>query len=460
MKALFGKYERIHLIGIGGLRMEGLARVLSTMGCCISGSDRTGSLAMDCLLREGFAVHVGHRASQVEGTDLVVYSAAVPAHNEELAEARRLGIPVVGGAELLGELTRFYLTIGVAGSHGKTTTASMVANILRQAELRPSVMIGGWRQGRAQAELGEGELMVVEADEFDRSFLRLYPSLAVVTSVDAEHLDCYQDLDAVEDAFGQYLARLPFYGHCVAAGDGRVGERVLAGLGCLVFTYGLGNENDFRAIDIEFDPWGSRFAVEWGGERLGAVELPVPGEHNVCNALGAAALALTLEVDFAAVAKGLQNFTGVKRRFEKKGEVGGVLVVDDYAHHPTELAVTLATTRRSGRRVVAVFQPHLYSRTRDLCDDFARELSAADEVLLADVYGSREEPLPGVDGGLIVRAMQVRGYEKVEFIPRKEDLTDQLLQTCRSGDLVITLGAGDIDQVAVELLKRLRERTE
>ena len=460
MKALFGKYERTHLIGIGGLRMEGLARVLSTMGCRISGSDQTGSLAMDCLLRDGFAVHVGHRASHVQGADLVVSSPAVPDHNEELAEARRLGIPVVGGAELLGELTRFYLTIGVAGSHGKTTTASMLANILRRAGLQPSTLIGGWREGRAQAELDEGELLVVEADEFDRSFLHLYPGLAVVTGVDAEHLDCYRDLDAVEEAFGQYLARLPFYGHCVVAGDGRVGERVLAGLRRPVFTYGLGKENDFRAVDIEFGSWESRFVVERGEEWLGAVELPVPGEHNICNALGAAALALTLEVNFADVSSGLQSFTGVKRRFEKKGEVGGVLVVDDYAHHPAELAATLATTRRSTRRVVAVFQPHLYSRTRDLCDDFARELSAADEVLLADVYGSREEPLPGVDGGLIARAMQARGYEKVEFIPRKEDLTDHLLQTCRSGDLVITLGAGDIDQVAVGLLEKLRERME
>jgi len=458
MKPLFGKFARVHLVGIGGVSMEGIARVLRELGCRVTGSDRSASRAVEKLQEEGFEVHVGHRAAQVQGAELVVYSAAVPGENEELVEAGRLGIPVVGRAELLGELTRSHFTIGVAGTHGKTTTASMVASILRQAGLQPSVLVAGWLDGRTQAELGRGELFVVEADEFDRSFLRLYPRLALVTGIDAEHLDCYRDLAAVEDAFVQYLARLPFYGHGVLAGDGKVEERVLARLERPFFTYGLGEKNDFRAEDIHSRPWGSCFGVVRGREKLGEIELRVPGEHNVRNALGAAALVHTLEVDFVSIARGLRDFAGVERRFEKKGEIGGVLVIDDYAHHPTEVAAALATARDSGRRVVAVFQPHLYSRTRDLCEDFARELSAADQVFLTEVYASREEPLPGIHAGLIVQAMRKRGYGPVEFVPLKDHLPDHLLPACRPGDLVITLGAGDIGRVAAELVDKLQTR--
>jgi len=459
MKPLFGRYQRVHLVGIGGARMEGLARILRQMGCQVSGSDRAESAAVDGLRRDGFAVQVGHRREQAEGADLVVFSAAVPADNAELIEALHSGIDLVGGAELLGELTRGYLTVAVAGSHGKTTTASMVADILRQADLEPSVLIGGWRQGRAQAELKSSRFFVVEADEFQRSFLQLSPSLALVTNVDAEHLDCYGDLAGVEDAFCQYLSRMPFYGRCVLAGDGAVGSRVRESVTFPCSTYGLKAENDFRADGIESHSWGSSFEMEKGKERLGRIVLNVPGEHNLRNSLGAAALANVMGVDFEAIARGLAGFTGVARRYERRGEEGGVLVIDDYAHHPAELAVAIDTAKRSGRRVVAVFQPHLFSRTRDLCRDFARELCAADQVFLADVYPSREEPLPGVDGGMIAREMRERGYRDVVFVPQKEQLPDRVMQSCRSGDLVLTLGAGDIDGVSRALVDGLKQRS-
>ena len=459
MKPLFGRYLRVHFVGIGGVGMEGLARVLGQMGCQVSGSDRVESPAVEGLRRDGFAVQVGHRAGQVEGADLVVYSAAVPVDNAEVAEGLRAGIDVVGRAELLGELTRGYQTVAVAGSHGKTTTASMVADILRQGELEPSVLIGGWRQGRAQAELGAGRCFVVEADEFQRSFLQLSPSLALVTNVDAEHLDCYGDLAGVEDAFCQYLSRMPFYGRCVLAGDGAVGSKVRQSVTRPCWTYGLEAENDFRAAGIQFHPWGSSFELGRGREWLGRIVLNVPGEHNLRNGLGAAALAHVMGVDFGAIARGLAGFTGVARRYERRGEEGGVLVIDDYAHHPAELAVAIATARRSGRRVVAVFQPHLFSRTRDLCRDFARELCAADQVFLADVYPSREEPLPGIDGGVIAREMKERGYRDVVFVSQKEQLSDRVMQSCRSGDLVLTLGAGDIDGVARALVDGLKQRS-
>lgn len=459
MKPLFGRYLRVHLVGIGGARMEGLARVLGQMGCQISGSDRVESPAVEGLRRDGFSVQVGHQAGRVEGADLVVFSPAIPADNAELVEARRSEIDAVGGAELLGELTRGYLTVAVAGSHGKTTTASMVADILRQAGLEPSVLIGGWRQGRAQAELKPSRLFVVEADEFQRSFLHLSPSLALVTNVDAEHLDCYENLAGVEDAFCQYLSRMPFHGRCVLAGDGKVGSRVRKSVTLPCSTYGLEAENDFRAAGIEFHPWGSCFEMEKGEKRLGRIVLNVPGEHNLRNSLGAAALAHLMGVDFEAIARGLDGFTGVARRYERRGEEGGVLVIDDYAHHPAELAVAIDTARRSGRRVIAVFQPHLFSRTRDLRRDFARELCAADQVFLADVYPSREEPLPGIDGEVIAREMRERGYRDVVFVPQKEQLPDRVMQSCRSGDLVLTLGAGDIDGVARALIDGLKQRS-
>lgn len=459
MKPLFRRFARVHLVGIGGAGMEGLAYVLQAMGCQVSGSDRAPSRAVDQLRRSGIEVGVGHGAEQVQGAELVVYSAAVPADNVELMAAGRLGIPVVGRAQMLGELTRPYWTIAVAGSHGKTTTAAMLATVLRYAGCAPSALIGGWLEGRVAAWLGEGEFFVVEADEYQRSFLQLRPQGVIVTTVDAEHLDCYRDLGEVEDAFQLFLSALPFYGHWVMGGDDPGVRRLLARLERAVLTYGLGDDNQVRAEELQTHPWGSCFAVVNGSEELGMVELRVPGLHNVRNALGAAAMARLLEVDFDAVAEGLGTFSGVGRRFERRGELGGILVVDDYAHHPAEITATLEAARGLGRRVVAVFQPHLYSRTRALVREFAQSLQAADQVFLAAIYGSREEAQPDIDAGQIAQAMRAAGYEAVEYVPQLEELPAQVLASCRPGDLVLTMGAGDVDRVADALLAALESKT-
>ena len=457
MKTLFDQYRRVHLVGIGGAGMEGLARLLAAKGCVVSGSDQADSPSVALLRQEGFAVAVGHDDQLVQGVDLVVYSAAVPADNPERQAAEHEGIPTASRAEVLGELSRAPLTLAVAGTHGKTTTAAMVAAISRRAGLDPQVLIGGWMNGRPQAELGSGEVFVVEADEFAGSFLHLYPSLALVTSVDAEHLDYYGSLEALERAFGQFLARLPFGGRSVLAGDGLVGEQVLADLQRPHQTYGMDGDNDYRIAELEERAWGSRFALCFDGQKLGEIELQVHGVHNVRNAAGAAALTCALQVEFAVIADALEQFDGVDRRFQCKGEFAGVLVVDDYAHHPAELAVALAAARQSGRRVIAVFQPHLYSRTRDLAAAFARELAAADCVVLAAVYAAREAPLPGVDSELIAGALRSSGYKAVEYLPDREQLVAHLVGICRRGDLVLVMGAGDIGEAVAELIAALAD---
>ena len=459
MKPLFREYERVHLVGIGGAGMEGLARVLRQLGCHVSGSDQSSSPAVEQLRREGVEVHLGHRAAQVGDAELVVYSAAVPPDNEELLEAAGRGIAAAGRATVLGELTRSRYTIGVAGSHGKTTTASMLAAILERGGCEPSVLIGGWMGGRAQAHLGSGDLFVVEADEFDRSFLALYPAAAIVSNIDAEHLDCYRDLHEVQQTFLHYLGRLPFYGHCLLNGDDPGVQGILGELDRERLTYGLRADNHFRGEGIQREGWGSRFDLCFRARRLTPIELRVPGEHNVANAVGAAGMAYSLGVHPGKIRAALQDFRGVDRRFQTKGEVGEVLVVDDYAHHPTEVTATLAATRDSGRRVVAIFQPHLYSRTRDCWEEFARALQGADQVFVTDIYGSREEPLPGIHAGLISEAMVAQGYAEVEYIPCKGRIAGHVLETCRPGDLVMTLGAGDVGGVADQVLEGLRARS-
>lgn len=454
---LFGRFQRPHLIGIGGIGMEGLARLLAQAGCRVSGSDRAPSRALERLSDDGFTVYAGHQAQQLADADLAVFSAAVPADNVELQEARRRHLPTVRRAELVGELSRQPYTVAVAGSHGKTTTSSMVAAILRRDGRAPSVLVGGSRDGRAEAELGAGAHLVVEADEFDRSFLWLHPDLAVVTSVDAEHLDCYGDLAGVEAAFCQFLARLPFYGTCLVAGDGRVGAAVVRPLDRPCLRWGLEAGNDYRATGVALTGWGSTCTVMRGDRALGPLSLSVPGEHNLRNAVGAVAVADLLGVGFAVTAAALAAFRGVGRRFERRGEVAGVVVVDDYAHHPAEVAAALAAARATGRRVVAAFQPHLYSRTRDLYRDFARALVGADVVFLVPVYAAREEPIAGVGSELIADAMAAGGATRPAVLADRQQLLDALLHTVRRGDLVVTLGAGNLDEAAGWLVDRLGE---
>ena len=456
MKPTFGKYERIHLVGVGGAGMSGLAQLLVRQGYQVSGSDRAHSAILERLREQGVRVTVGHRALLVRGADLVVYSAAIPADCEELVEAERRGIDRLGRAEFLGRMTACYATAAVAGTHGKTTTAAMLAAILEAADWSPSVLVGGTVGGEIQGRPGAGDCLVVEADEFDRSFLQLHPASAVVTTVDAEHLDCYDDLDGVLSAFAEFIRLVPAAGPCLLGGDDANLDRVQRAVERNCLTFGRGRANDYRSTVVEQRSWGDRFELFFRGECLGSIDLQVPGLHNVDNATAAGALAHALGVEREPIRTGLSRFTGVDRRFQMKGEAGGIIVVDDYAHHPVEIDAALAAARKVGERVVAVFQPHLYSRTRDFLTGFATALQAADRVILADVYGSREAAIAGVDAGGIAAAMRAAGYEGVEYFSSMEEIIAHLVATCRSGDLVITLGAGDVDRVADGLVAIMR----
>lgn len=446
---LFGRYRRVHLVGVGGAGMEGLARLLAQQGCRVSGTDQSPSRVLEELSRAGVQVHVGHDAAVLAGAELVIYSAAVPPDNAELVEAARLGVPTVGRAELLGELVEPYYTVAVAGTHGKTTTASMLAAILRRTDLAPSVLIGGWVGGQPQAQLGAGEVFVVEADEYARSFLSLRPKVAVVTNIEDDHLECYGDDGALRAAFADFLGRVPFYGGAILNGDDPGTETVRGACRGWEVLYGEGDGEGYRASEIELKGQGARFDLKTGRRELARIELAVPGRHNVSNALAAAAAALELGADAETVAAGLAGFRGVDRRFQVRGLLPhDVLLVDDYAHHPAEVRAALAAARGMGRRVVAAFQPHLYSRTARFYGQFAEALAGADRVLLAPVYGSREAPVAGVDSGLIATALRRAGHGRVEVVADLEEMTSRLQSSTGPGDLVLILGAGDIHRVA------------
>jgi UDP-N-acetylmuramate--alanine ligase len=469
--------ESVHMVGVGGVGMEGMARFLVDLGYRVSGSDRDPLTPVAQLRLDGIEAHLGHAADHVASSQLVVYSAAVSEENEELAAARNLGIRTLSRAQMLGELSRAFVTVSVAGTHGKTTTASMVASILRSGGLSPSELVGGRRGGRAQGSVGSGDLLVLEADEFDGALLQVRSQIAVLTNAEAEHMDRYRDLDELYGTFRRFLKHMPVGGTAVVNGDDKGARAVVSGLdrqAPIALSFGLGDGNDIRAcgiqvgvdvgvgaidieaggIDIEKGAMGSRFSLCVEGAEIGVVDLAVPGLHNVANAVAAAAVARALQVDFQHIGDGLAAYRGADRRLEVKGEFDGVLVIDDYAHHPTEVEAALSAVRVAGRRVIAVFQPHLYSRTRAFCAEFARALQRADAVYLTSVYGSREIPDSTIHAGQIADAMRSSGFEDVVHVPDILDLPDRLKADCVAGDLVITLGAGNINTVADALTQR------
>lgn len=452
-RGLLGRYTRVHLVGIGGAGMEGLARLLAQMGCQVSGTDQMPSRVLDELARAGVKVGVGHDAAALEDAELVIYSAAIPPDNAELAEAARLGVPAVGRAEVLGELAESYFTVAVAGTHGKTTTSSMLAAILQQTDMDPSVLIGGWVNGEPQAHLGSGAVLVVEADEYARSFLSLRPKLAVITNVEDDHLECYGSRASLNAAFAEFVGRTPFHGGAILNGDD-AGAVALCGTSRgREVLFGRGEGGGYRATGIGLGPTGTRFDLAMDGHHVVSAELPVPGLHNLSNAVAAAAAALELGAGPTAVVAGLSGFRGVDRRFQVRGQrPQGALVVDDYAHHPSEVRAALAAAKQMGRRVVAAFQPHLYSRTERFSREFAAALAVADRVLLAPVYGSRETPVAGVDADLIARDLQLAGHGSVEVMSDLDEMTARLKASTGSGDLVLTMGAGDITRVADALV--------
>jgi UDP-N-acetylmuramate--alanine ligase len=459
----FRGIERIHFVGIGGIGMSGLAELLQNQGYRVSGSDVAESAAVERLRSLGVEIAVGHDAEHARGADVVVVSSAIRAGNVEIVEAEHHGIPVIPRAEMLAELMRLKDGIAVAGTHGKTTTTSLVAHLLDAVGLDPTAVVGGrvtfGGEHRSNARLGTGPLLVAEADESDGSFLRLAPVIAVVTNVEPEHLDHYRSFDAIRDAFVSFANRVPFWGRVVLCLDDPGVQSILPRLTRRLTTYGFSAQADWVAQECSAHHRGMRFRVRRRGERLGEVELPIPGRHNVSNALAALAVADELGVPFARAAEALAGFAGVERRFETVGSVGAIRVVDDYGHHPTEIRATLAAARsiHSGRLVV-VFQPHRYSRTRDLFDEFATAFHDADLLLLTEVYAAGEPKIPGVEARSLADTIEARGHRAVHFQPDLEAIPAELAPTLREGDLVLTLGAGSIGGLGPRILSALRER--
>ncbi len=459
MNPMLRRVRRAHFVGIGGVGMSGLAELLHDLGCRVSGSDLREGAVLARLRDRGLAVAVGHDAGHVEDADVVVVSSAVRASNPEIREAIQRGIPVIPRAEMLAEIMRMKEGIAVAGAHGKTTTTSLVAHVLDAAGLDPTAVIGGRVRGASGGmRLGRGDFLVAEADESDGSFLRLQPVIAVVTNVEAEHLDHWGSLEAIHAGFADFANRVPFWGLTVACLDDPGVQAILPRLSRRIVTYGFSAQADLVAANPEALHWGVRFHVRRRGERLGALHLPLPGRHNVQNALAALCVALELDVPFATAAEALESFGGVERRFETVGSAAGVRVVDDYGHHPTEIRATLAAARElHAGRIVAVFQPHRYTRTRDLFESFATAFHDSDALWLTEIYAAGEEKIPNVESAALAAAIEAHGHRSVRFVPDLERVVEELAPELREGDLVLVMGAGNVSSLAPRLVAALEE---
>ncbi len=458
------RIHTVHFVGIGGSGMSGIAEVMLSLGYAVQGSDLKPGKQTQRLEKQGATIFIGHAADNINNADAVVVSSAVDETNPEVVAAREKVMPVVQRAEMLAELMRFRYSIAVAGTHGKTTTTSLVASILAEGGLDPTFVIGGrLKSADANARLGQGDYLVAEADESDASFVHLKPMLAIVTNIDADHMSTYDgDIERLRAGFIEFLHNLPFYGLAIVCTDDPGVNEVIGDIGRTVLTYGLNEAADVRAENMVFNEGLTQFDVIRPDDRPPLrVSLGLPGLHNVCNALAAIAVADELQVSDEAVIKALQEFEGIDRRFQILGEIGiaggKVLLIDDYGHHPTELAATLAAARSGwpDKRVVLVFQPHRYTRTRDLMDDFAQVLAEADVLVLLDVFAAGEAPIAGADGRAIARAVRSRGSVEPVFVESLADLEPVLKDLLQDGDLVLTMGAGDIGAYAADLPTRL-----
>ncbi|HEY6214290.1 MAG TPA: UDP-N-acetylmuramate--L-alanine ligase [Vicinamibacterales bacterium] len=455
---MLGKTRRVHFVGIGGIGMSGIAELLANLGYAVSGSDAARSAVTDRLASLGIRVAIGHDAANVGDADVVVASSAVAATNAEVREAARRQIPVIPRAEMLAELMRLRFAIAVAGAHGKTTTTSMIALVLERAGLDPTAVIGGRLSAfGSNARLGRGEFMVAEADESDRSFLKLFPTIAVITNIDHEHLENYGGFDDLQQAFVDFANKVPFYGGVVACADDPNLAAALPRMTRRVTTYGLAaSDAMLTAGDIELRPFGSSGEVRHKAHgALGTLTLSVPGRHNLQNALAAVAVGLELGLPFARIAAGLSEFRGAERRFEVRGEPRGILVVDDYGHHPTEIAAVLAAARTLNRRIVVAFQPHRYTRTAALMHAFGPSLAPADYIVLSGIYPAGEQPVEGVTLDALAAAVRSAVRAPVDIAARLEDVVPAIVKVARPGDVVITLGAGSIGTLPDKLIAAL-----
>jgi UDP-N-acetylmuramate--alanine ligase len=454
MMVSFHNFKRIHMVGIGGIGMSGIAEVLLTLGYAVSGSDAKLSGITDRLANLGAKIFEGHRAENVAGAHVLVVSSAVRKDNPELVEAHKLKIPVIPRAEMLAELMRLKYGIAVAGAHGKTTTTSMVAAILAAAGLDPTFVVGGRvNAAGTTARLGRGEYMVVEADESDRTFLLLAPVVAVVTTIDREHLDHYASLEEIQSVFTQFVNRVPFYGAAILCLDEPNVQAILPNVSRPVISYGTSGQADLVISDIEHTGLESDFRLTYRADDLGMFHLPAPpGIHNVRNAAAAAAVALYLGVPAELIREGLANFTGVGRRFDLKGVINGITLIDDYGHHPAEIRATLEAARLCRfNRLLVLFQPHRFSRTLHLWDEFCRAFNQADVVVITDIYAASEQPIPGITAEALAAAIRAAGHKNVAYRSSMQDGIEYLLKEARSGDAILTIGAGNVGRAVGEL---------
>lgn len=452
-----GKIHHIHFVGIGGIGMSGIAEVLLNLGYTISGSDLKETEVTRRLRSLGCDIAYGHRRENLKEADVVVISSAIRPGNPEVEAAEERFIPVIPRAEMLAELMRMKIGIAIAGTHGKTTTTSLIATVLAAGGLDPTVVIGGRLNSLgSNARLGQGDFLVAEADESDGSFLKLMPTVAVVTNIDPEHLDYYQGIDEIKEAFLCFLNKIPFFGLAVLCLDHPNIQSLLPRLKKRFTTYGLTTQADFQAKEIIFEGLSTSFNVVHRRQEIGRLSLRMPGQHNVYNALATLATAFELDIPFQVVQETLRDFSGIQRRFQIKGEKKGILIVDDYGHHPVEIMATLKAARTGwGKRIVAVFQPHRYTRTQALFKDFLTAFYDADVLVLTHIYSAGEDPIEGVKAEALYEGLREYGHKDVTFLGDKREIVEHLLQIIHPGDLVITLGAGDIWQVSEELVNRL-----
>jgi UDP-N-acetylmuramate--alanine ligase len=460
---MYKKYQHIHFVGIGGIGMSGIAELLLNLGYRVSGSDLRETDTTRRLVGLGAEVHVGHGAEHVKGADVVVLSSAIPEDNPEVRAARSMAkVPVIRRAEMLAELMRLKYAVLVAGAHGKTTTTSMVSTVLARGGLDPTVVIGGKLNAwGTNAKLGSGDFMVAEADESDGTFLLLPPTIAVVTNIDLEHMDYYRDLEHIQHTFLEFINRIPFYGQAVLCLEDENIQTVLPLISKRYVTYGFSSQADFQARELRSHGLTTTYRAFHQGRELGEIVLPIPGRHNVLNSLAAVAVARDLDIDWPSIQAGLRDMTGVHRRFQIKGEAGGVLVLDDYGHHPTEIRNVLETLAHCfpDRRRIVVFQPHRYTRTQALMDQFARCFYHSDLLYLTEIYPASERPIPGVTGARLAEQVAVHGHHDLEFHATFDEVSASLKAAVRAGDVVITLGAGSVWQIGEELLGYLEGRT-
>ncbi len=452
--------NKIHFVGIGGIGMSGLAEILLNQGFKITGSDLNESEITERLRELGVEIVIGHSAENVGEADVLVYSSAVNEENPEVKEALLRKIPVIKRAELLAETMRMKYGIGIAGTHGKTTTTSMVGLVLTEGGIDPTIIVGGKLSGLGgtNARLGNGEYIVVEADEFDRTFLRLTPTIAAITTLEKEHLDIYKDLDDLKGAFIEFANKVPFYGFVTLCLDEPALQEIIPMINKKIITYGLNPQADVRAYDLRHKEYNSTFSVNYFGEELGEITLQIPGTHNVKNALVAVVIGKELGLDFVTIKNALEKFTGVYRRFETKYS-NDILVIDDYAHHPTEINASLSAVRNGWkRRMIAVFQPHLYSRTRDFYKEFGRAFLNSDIFICTDVYPAREKPIEGVTGKLVADAAKNFGHKNVIYVEDKEQIPETLMNIVQKDDIILTMGAGDIWKYGEKFIQQYKEK--